>query len=75
MAKFNEWKETRRINQPLTTNQHGKLSDFTSLERWKLMDPVNQVKTAIATLAKPATPTGHYAPLDPEIILHGLFSR
>ena len=45
----------------------GKLSDFTSLERWKLMDLVNQVKTAIATLPKPAnTPIGHYAPLDPK---------
>ena len=33
-------------------NYFGKLSDFTSLERWKLMDLVNQVKTAIATLPK-----------------------
>ena len=43
-------------------NYFGKLSDFTSLERWKLMDLVNQVKTAIATLPKkPAnTPIGHY---------------
>jgi hypothetical protein len=33
-------------------NYFGKLSDFISLERWKLMDMVNQVKTAIATLPK-----------------------
>jgi hypothetical protein len=48
-------------------NYFGKLSDFSSLERWKLMGLVNQVKTAIATLPKPAnTPIGHYAPLDPK---------
>ena len=33
----------------------GKLSDFTSLERWKLMDLVNKAKDAIAKLPKPAT--------------------
>ena len=37
-------------------NYLGKLSDFTSLERWKLMDLVNQAKDAIATLPKAATP-------------------
>jgi len=48
-------------------NYIGKLSDFTSLERWKLMGLDNQVKTAIATLPKPAnTPIGYYAPLDPK---------
>jgi hypothetical protein len=31
------------------------LSDFTSSERWKLMDLVNQAKDAIATLPKAAT--------------------
>jgi hypothetical protein len=33
----------------------GKLSDFTSLDRWKLMDLVNQAKKVIATLPQPAT--------------------
>ena len=36
-------------------NYFGKLSDFTSLERWKLMDLVNQAKKAIATLPQPTT--------------------
>ena len=36
-------------------NYFGKLSDFTSLERWKLMDLVNQAKDAIATLPQPTT--------------------
>ena len=36
-------------------NYFGKLSDFTSLERWKLMDLVNQAKDAIATLPKAGT--------------------
>jgi hypothetical protein len=36
-------------------NYFGKLSDFTSLERWKLMDVVNRAKDAIATLPQPAT--------------------
>jgi hypothetical protein len=36
-------------------NYFGKVSDFTSLERWKLMDLVNQAKDAIATLPKAAT--------------------
>ena len=36
-------------------NYFGKLSDFTSLERWKLMDLVNQAKDAIAKLPKAAT--------------------
>ena len=36
-------------------NYFGKLSDFTSLERWKLMDLVNQAKDAIATLPRPTT--------------------
>ena len=36
-------------------NYLGKLSDFTSLERWKLMHLVSQVKTAIAALPKAAT--------------------
>ena len=36
-------------------NYFGKLSDFTSSERWKLMDLVNQAKDAIATLPKAAT--------------------
>ena len=36
-------------------NYFGKLSDFTSLERWKLMDLVNQAKDAIETLPKAAT--------------------
>jgi hypothetical protein len=36
-------------------NYFGTLSDFTSLERWKLMDLVNQAKEAIATLPKAAT--------------------
>jgi hypothetical protein len=36
-------------------NYFGKLSDFTSLERWKVMDLVNQAKDAIATLPKAAT--------------------
>ena len=36
-------------------NYFGKLSDFTSLERWKLMDLVNQAKDAIATLPRAAT--------------------
>ena len=34
-------------------NYFGKLSDFTSLERWKLMDLVYQAKDAIATLPQP----------------------
>jgi hypothetical protein len=33
-------------------NYFGKLSDFNSLERWKLMDFVNQAKNAIAALPK-----------------------
>jgi hypothetical protein len=37
-------------------NYFGKLSNFTSLERRKLMDRVNQVKTAIATLPKNQQP-------------------
>ena len=36
-------------------NYFGKLTEFTSLERWKLMDLVNQAKEAIATLPKAAT--------------------
>jgi hypothetical protein len=36
-------------------NYFGKLTEFTSLERWKLMDLVNQAKEAIATLPKGAT--------------------
>jgi hypothetical protein len=36
-------------------NYFGKLSDFTSSERWKLMDLVNQAKDAIAKLPKAAT--------------------
>ena len=36
-------------------NYFGKLSDFTSLERRKIMGMLNQVKTAIATLPKAAT--------------------
>ena len=36
-------------------NYFGQLSEFTSLERWKLMDLVHQAKKAIATLPQPAT--------------------
>ena len=36
-------------------NYFGKLTEFTSLERWKLMDLVNQAKEAIATLPKAVT--------------------
>ena len=36
-------------------NYFGKLSDFTSLERWKLMGLVNQAKKAIATLPQSTT--------------------
>jgi hypothetical protein len=36
-------------------NYFGKLTEFTSLERWKLMDLVNQAKDAIAKLPKAAT--------------------
>ena len=36
-------------------NYFGKLSVFTSSERWKLMGLVNQAKDAIATLPQPTT--------------------
>ena len=36
-------------------NYFGKLSVFTSLERWKLMDLANRAKDAIATPPKAAT--------------------
>jgi len=36
-------------------NYFGRLSDFTSFERWKLMGLVNKAKDAIATLPKAAT--------------------
>ena len=36
-------------------NYFGTVSIFTSLERWELMDLVNQAKKAIATLPQPTT--------------------
>jgi hypothetical protein len=48
---FSRKNAERAYNEAL--NYFGKLSDFTSLERWKLMDLVNQAKKAMATLPQP----------------------
>jgi hypothetical protein len=46
-------------------NYFGKLSGFTSSERWKLMELVNHAKTAIATLQNSPTlnPAAYHPPL------------